>query len=371
MGPTSPLPPYLQTTLMLRTLLAAAASLALVGAACESDRETRSDERRTREAGTRGDDNAKVCEQRGPWSCTDEADWLRGVLRVAGYRVAGTTGSALIVRGRRSGFFIWTTEAVRPIREVATASRLVARLSGVPIYGDHDRIVWRAQRLNVWLERGPRGDAELPPRGKLATLVVTTKLLPRTRRPVGLVPTPAVALRECRRPKLMRRACPARVPRVPVGGIDAGLYRDFPNAGAQAFNLQWGGEHPGRPELNRPPGMLHVVILAGPLASPPYGLTEEQPVRDGVLRETRKRGLLFGSVRWGSRTGELVLAPPYGLGGIEGNHLVFRWRAGKDEYALSLHGWEPFHETVSALRGVIESLPEVKRLAEAGASPDG
>ncbi|MDQ4018879.1 MAG: hypothetical protein M3188_03465 [Actinomycetota bacterium] len=356
---------------MLRALLAAAASLALVGAACESDRETRSDERRTQEADAPRDDNETVCEQRGPWSCTDEAAWLRGVLRVAGYRVVGTTGSALIVRGRRSSFFIWTTEAVRPIRETARASRFGARLSGVPIYGDQNRVVWRAQRLNVWLERGPRGDAELPPRAKLATLVVTTKLLPRMRMPVGLMPTPAGALRECRRSKRMRPACPAHVPRVPVGRIDAGLYRDFPNAGAQAFNLQWGGEHPGRPELNRPPGMLHLVILAGPLVSPPYGLTDEQPVRDGVLRETRKRGLLFGSVRWGSRTGELVLAPPYGLGGIEGNHLIFRWRAGKEKYALSLHAWEPFHETLSALRGVIESLPEAKPPVEAGASPDG
>lgn len=351
---------------MLRALLAAAALVALGGSACEHGREgggagrerreARADERLTQPADERRAE-AELCDRRGPWSCTDEADWLRDAVRVAGYRVAGTTGSALIGRGRRSSFFIWTTDGVRPIREAARPSRLFIRLAGVPIYGDRNRAVWRVQRLNVWLERGPRGNAELPPPAKLATLVRTTKLLPRTRSPIPLMPTPAAALRACRRSELLRPACPGRVPRVPVGRIDAGLYGDFPNTGAQAFNLQWGGEDPERPALNRPPGMLHLVILAGPLAPAPYGLTDEQPLRDRVLRETRKRGVFFGTVHWGGRTGALVLAPPYGLGGIEGNHLIFRWRGGENEYALSLHGWEPFRETVSALRRVIDSLP--------------
>lgn len=337
---------------MLRALVAASVSAALLGAACKSDRNGGVT---PQETDARRDAEAKLCEERGPWSCTDEAGWIRGVLRVAGFRVAGTTGSALVVRGRRSSFFIWTTEGVRPIRESAEASGLRVRLSGVPLYGDGRRVVWRAQRLNVWLERGPRGNAALPPPGKLVVLVRTTELLPRTRRPVELMPTPAAALRECRRSTLMRPACPARMPRVPLDRIEAGLYRDFPNPGGEAFSLQWGGEDPERPELNRPPGMLHLVVLAGPDVSAPYRLTEEQPIRDGALRETRTRGILFGTVRWGTRTGKLVLAPPYGLGGVEGNHLVFRWRAG-DEYALSLHAWEPFRETVSALRRVLESL---------------
>ncbi|MDQ3857907.1 MAG: hypothetical protein M3327_05590 [Actinomycetota bacterium] len=348
-------------------MIPTAAFVALVGAACQSartggtaegeNRQARPAAGTSQEADEGRDEKAGVCERRGPWSCTHEAEWLRHVLEVSGHRVAGTTGSALIGRGRRSRFFVWTTESARPIRETAEPAELLGRFAGVPIYGDRNRLVWRAQGLNVWLERGPRGDSQLPQRGKLATLVLVTKRLPRTRTPVELMPMPAAALRRCRRSELMRPACPARVPRVSLTGIEAGVYHDFPNRDAHAFNLQWGGEYRGTPELNRPPGMLHLVILAGSRVSSPFALTTPTPIRDGVIREPRNRGILFPSVRWAGRRGVLVLAPPYGLGGVEGNHLIFRWSEGDTQYALSLHAWEPFRETVATLRRVIASLP--------------
>jgi hypothetical protein len=76
------------------------------------------------------------------------------------------------------------------------------------------------------------------------------------------------------------------------------------------------------------------------------------------MRMQRKRAVYLGRVRWAGRAGELVLAPPFPLGGMNGNHLAFRWRARGREHAVTLHGWEPFLETVGTLRAIARSTPE-------------
>jgi hypothetical protein len=75
------------------------------------------------------------------------------------------------------------------------------------------------------------------------------------------------------------------------------------------------------------------------------------------MRTKRRGGVDLGDARWNGRSGRLVLAPPYPRGGINGNHLLFRWREGGTRYQLSLHAWEPLTETVAALRAIVGSLP--------------
>jgi hypothetical protein len=67
--------------------------------------------------------------------------------------------------------------------------------------------------------------------------------------------------------------------------------------------------------------------------------------------------LSFGPTTWGGRRGALLLAPPYPRGGIESNHLLFRWLNGGVDYEVSVHGWEPFTEVAPVLRAVVESIP--------------
>jgi hypothetical protein len=56
--------------------------------------------------------------------------------------------------------------------------------------------------------------------------------------------------------------------------------------------------------------------------------------------------------------GELVLAPPYDrVVSMHGAHLLFVWSAGEAGYVVSLHAWEPFTESESALKAVVESIP--------------
>jgi hypothetical protein len=124
----------------------------------------------------------------------------------------------------------------------------------------------------------------------------------------------------------------------------------------EVFNLEHGGEWPGKPERNRAPATAHVVLVAGrigaisPSGDPPCRRTEA--LRDGVMRRTRRDVVCFGAARAGRRRGDLFLAPSYPLGGMIGNHLVFRWREAGRRYSLSLHAWEPLTEAAATLRRV-------------------
>jgi hypothetical protein len=178
-----------------------------------------------------------------------------------------------------------------------------------------------------------------------------------TVQPVALVPMGDQELRRCRRFPELAEACPPLVPdgRFGPGSVayDFGSYANSPRRGAWTFTLQQGGENPRRPERNRPPALVHVVSRA----SAPIR-TRSRPraeFRDGLMEERRRSPLYLGLARWGGREGVLVLQPPYPLGGIESNHLAFRWAAGSR--SVSLHAWEPFTEVPGVLRVVVESIP--------------
>jgi hypothetical protein len=176
---------------------------------------------------------------------------------------------------------------------------------------------------------------------------------------VALAPMPPSALRKCRAAEILRLSCPTQVPAAPYEPrseiYDARVFAT--GAGTpQTFNFQWGGETPGRPERNRPPRMVHIVLVGGDFENE-FPLRQRTTPEDGLVRMKRRVGLDLGPARWGGRDGRLILAPPFPLGGIDGNHLLFRWRVGGTGYQLGLHSWEPFTETVATLRAVIESLP--------------
>jgi hypothetical protein len=183
---------------------------------------------------------------------------------------------------------------------------------------------------------------------------------PRVIDGIELVRMPPTALERCRAGKLVGPACSALVP--------TSLWRDRPNWSQQrgrfpfpgAFELSAGAEHT-EPSLDGPPRFVHLVILGGDQAANPQfkwpSVPDAVAVRDGLRRLHRAHALALGRRMWGGREGELVFAPPFEAGGIAGNHVVFRWRKGSSYYAVTLHGWEPFTETVTVLRALVESVP--------------
>jgi len=211
------------------------------------------------------------------------------------------------------------------------------------------------------------------PRARTEAGTSTSPLDSATAEPVQMSPVPAAALRRCREAERLASTCPTRLPRAPSGAplqltvchTDEG---DCPRW--DAVSLQWGAESPNRPEANRPDGragVVHVVVYSGDLGGPEGSQTHaesafpfdwpstETVLRNGLMKDQRTTALLLGEAEWAGRRGQVVLAPPYGLGGLMGDHIIFRWQSGTGEYALGLHAWEPLIEAVASLRSVVEA----------------
>jgi hypothetical protein len=335
---------------MTRKLLIAAA-IVVLAASCAGIGDRASGRDRS-PSGSAARERPAPCAARGEWMVTRNAAWIRRAAELAGFHRAGCTGSAWVMR-RRTSVFLWTTSGSGGD---GTTMPTIAGLAWAGVRGDGVRLMWRVQGVSVWLEPGPRADQPFPQRRALVRLIVATQRLPRRARPIAMMPTPYGPLPRCRHDVLVRPACPTRIPRVPGWN----LYGDDLEG---VFGLERGGEVPGAPELNRPPAMLHIEIWAGRPGRVNVVTADEWPTgppvhaRDGLVRRARQRPLPLGSARWGGRSGSLALIPGYPVGGSMGDHLVFRWREDGYEYLVSLHAWEPFHETVAMLRRIVESIP--------------
>jgi hypothetical protein len=171
---------------------------------------------------------------------------------------------------------------------------------------------------------------------------------------------PANDLATCRRSSAVRAACPTIVPAYPSGGREVTFARVIWSG--HVFELGVGAEHPGHPEFDRPPRFVHLLVAGGDLTRLfPFRLPPGKPmarIRNGLRSRPRTAGLSFGRFRWGCRSGELVLAPSSSMsGGIVGNHLVYWWGSRRRAYAVTLHAWEPFRETVAVLKRIVRSVP--------------
>jgi hypothetical protein len=164
--------------------------------------------------------------------------------------------------------------------------------------------------------------------------------------------TPPKALTRCHSDRRLRPACPTRIPRIP--GWDV-----YPRKVDGIFGIQLGGEIPGRPELMRPPRILHIEVAVDPDRWVPFRWPSGAAVapRDGLVRSEREKPVFLGSSVWAGKRGSVALAPGYPTGGSQGNHVMFRWRHGRQTHVVGLHAWEPFSEAYATLRRIVASLP--------------
>ncbi|HEV2756208.1 MAG TPA: hypothetical protein VG318_10600 [Actinomycetota bacterium] len=176
---------------------------------------------------------------------------------------------------------------------------------------------------------------------------------PRDEPARGLVAAPPEALAKCRRFELLRPACPAEVPRVETEGFRA--HSSDREKTAATFFVEWGAPHPGITAKNAPPRFAHVNVLAGDLGV--MAGFEIGGRLAGAPERQRSTALSLGPREWNGRTGELLLAPSYPMGGMEGDHLVFRWAEGGTDYSISLHAWKPLAHVEATLGAMVGSLP--------------
>jgi hypothetical protein len=170
----------------------------------------------------------------------------------------------------------------------------------------------------------------------------------------ALAPTPPKVLKKCERYPQLEPACPTKVPIVE----DATFHRARASREGKdvwVFFAEWNGPHPGLTKVNAPPAFAHVNAFAGNVQWMAGFHIDRAPDKDPP--EKRASGLSFGERTWNGRTGELLLAPSYPYGGMEGDHMVFRWAQEGLDFSLSLHAWDPLEETKVTLRALVESLP--------------
>ena len=198
----------------------------------------------------------------------------------------------------------------------------------------------------------------------IAALVATSvgcggspQLAPETRVQMTVL-TGSLSTR-CQSSYLLRPACPGLIPKA-AGALTVSESHVRSN-GFAVFDLQYGAPHERQARLNRPPGVLHLTIVAGPkpgnlFAGMAYpGSKETTRLEDGLDVGTRRKPLLMGTRRWGGHTGALFLAPSYPFGGQIGGHLTFWWQSGGTGYVVSLHAWEPLEQCAGVLRAIVGS----------------
>ena len=203
------------------------------------------------------------------------------------------------------------------------------------------------------------------------TVLSSTAQIARQPRPLS--PSPTRVLVSCERSRLLRPACPRRLPaayRYTNSLCPAGKRGCLFPERIDMFNIE-SLRSPNR--IRRRPSFVHLVVYAGDLGGPkgfqshahsafPFDwphVSSAQALMDGISRHRRAEAVALGRRRFGAVRGELVLAPA--TQAMDGGHLIFRWHSGQREYAVSLHAWEPLTEAAATLRTVVATVPAARR----------
>jgi hypothetical protein len=170
---------------------------------------------------------------------------------------------------------------------------------------------------------------------------------------VDLMALPKGHLMECRRFPQLKPACPRNIP---VAESEQRRARAFRSEDHFVFFTEWSGPYPGVTPRNSPPRFVHVNVHAGVLDQAfAFEWPEEAPSLPDSVPRKRRKGILLENITWFGKEGSLILAPSFPAGGIDGDHVVFRWDEEGDEYAISIHAWSPLSESIDALREVVGS----------------
>jgi hypothetical protein len=189
---------------------------------------------------------------------------------------------------------------------------------------------------------------------------------------LSLAPPPEEVIAACKRVKAVVNACPGRIP---LSGSAEFRFQGFSSGPYATFTAEAGSGPYEDPEKNSPPGFVHFAAQGGDLSDAfetfSYSTAKSFEPEDGLmlseerLRQARlgragktPQGLFLGTVMWNDLTGELVLVPSFiFVDSIHADHAIFVWQARGHDYALSVHAWEPFTESVATLEAMVLSLP--------------
>ena len=171
----------------------------------------------------------------------------------------------------------------------------------------------------------------------------------------ALVPAPAAVIAKCVSVLRSREVCPRLLPRVD-GRYKARTF--FLSKAFALVDISYSGPYPGLSSKNAPPRFVHVVVKSGDLSQAfPFAFPSAPSSPPGLPAHYLRRPLAVGNFTWGPKTGTVVLAPVYPIGGLDGGHLVFRWTSQREEHAVSMHAWPPLSDSMNHLEAIVASIP--------------
>jgi hypothetical protein len=117
----------------------------------------------------------QICPEGGPWLDPDcpEAQWVLLIVRQAGFRLDGDTGSAFTIQGQGPLLNIWMSsrleEPVSPSDLQAEGYEPWVRIQGTQVYAGGEAVTWISGDLNVWIR--PWGESGRPSADDITALV--------------------------------------------------------------------------------------------------------------------------------------------------------------------------------------------------------
>lgn len=169
---------------------------------------------------------------------------------------------------------------------------------------------------------------------------------------------PPHVMDECSLNEEVAAACPTVLPAV-EGPYRVGAFSDRPRSpDYRGVDISYGGAYPHLTTRNAPPGFVHIVVKVGDLTEGfPFRFPDPPLASPPLPSRYFNRPLALGRFTWGTKTGVLVLAPRYPIGGVDGGHLVFTWETDGADAAISLHAWSPLSDSVDILERLVASTP--------------
>jgi hypothetical protein len=116
-----------------------------------------------------------ICPEGGPWIDPDcpEAQWVVRLVREAGFRMEGDTGSAFTIRRDGPLLNIWMSsrseEPVSPSDLQREGYDRWIRIQGTQVYAGGETVTWISGELNVWVR--PWGESGRPSGDDITALV--------------------------------------------------------------------------------------------------------------------------------------------------------------------------------------------------------
>jgi hypothetical protein len=158
----------------------------------------------------------------------------------------------------------------------------------------------------------------------------------------------------CGSSPVTRPACPAHVPKAPLGSVSITIFPTtaYGHPTAMQESIEWFDR--SQRENPHPPRFGHLEISEGAFPTS----REDSPARPitsiRIPPTYAPAPVPIGHPAWTRPPGLLI------FGDCFGNHLCYRWHYARHRYQIDLHAWYPLTHTRDVLHAIVVSTPAAR-----------